>query len=120
MCKSQSYCSRGYLADYFQCDSLKAAGLEARISYPESTQYEIRQNLYWSINNQLNPWCIVQPEDTAEVASALKALVDTENCKFAVRSGGHTPYTGANNINEGVTIDLGKYLPENSTVSLTS
>lgn len=27
-------------------------------------------------------------------------------CKFAIRSGGHTPYAGASNIENGVTIDL--------------
>jgi FAD/FMN-containing dehydrogenase len=29
-----------------------------------------------------------------------------EPCQFAVRSGGHTPIPGSNNINNGVTIDL--------------
>lgn len=32
-----------------------------------------------------------------------------KQCKFAIRSGGHTPYAGASNIEDGVTIDL-KYI----------
>lgn len=28
------------------------------------------------------------------------------DCKFAVRGGGHAPFAGANNINDGITIDL--------------
>lgn len=29
-----------------------------------------------------------------------------KQCKFAIRSGGHTPYAGASNIEDGVTLDL--------------
>jgi FAD/FMN-containing dehydrogenase len=29
-----------------------------------------------------------------------------KSCKFAIRSGGHTPYVGASNIENGVTLDL--------------
>ena len=58
---------------------------------------------------QVNPSCIVQPYSATEVAKAVTALVKankTQSCQFAVRSGGHTTWAGAANIEEGVTIDL--------------
>ncbi|KAI2625177.1 hypothetical protein GGS21DRAFT_531612 [Xylaria nigripes] len=45
------------------------------------------------------------PRSPQEVASVLKAVVAARQ-KFAVRSGGHTSWPGANNIKDGVTIDL--------------
>jgi hypothetical protein len=51
----------------------------------------------------------VQPTTAEEVATTVKALVAAsllKTCQFAVRSGGHTPIPGANNVDDGVTIDL--------------
>lgn len=56
---------------------------------------------------QLHPECIVQPVSAEEVSTAVKTLGSRSNCKFAVRGGGHTTWTGSNNINDGVTLDLG-------------
>lgn len=59
---------------------------------------------------QLTPDCIVQPISTADVVKVINTLVRGASCastKFAVRSGGHTTWAGSNNINDGVTIDLG-------------
>lgn len=44
-------------------------------------------------------------------------------CNFAIRSGGHTPWTGANNIEDGVTLDLSqlnqvKVSPDRKTVDV--
>jgi FAD/FMN-containing dehydrogenase len=55
----------------------------------------------------LHPNCIVQPVSTEEVSTAVKTLGLRSNCKFAVRSGGHSTWAGSNNINDGVTLDLG-------------
>ncbi|KAF1940626.1 FAD-binding domain-containing protein [Clathrospora elynae] len=46
------------------------------------------------------------PQNTQEVALAIKTLTASSSCKFAIRSGGHTPYAGASNIEDGVTLDL--------------
>jgi hypothetical protein len=50
----------------------------------------------------------VQPRSAKDVSRAVSTLVDTDAgaCKFAVRSGGHTTWAGANDISDGVTIDL--------------
>ena len=58
----------------------------------------------------LHPSCIILPTDTAEVALAVKILTAAA-CPFAIKSGGHTPTPGANDINDGITIDL-RYINE--------
>ncbi|KAK7755544.1 hypothetical protein SLS62_002478 [Diatrype stigma] len=103
--------------------SLKEAGLGDVLHLPDSQTYNDRTNSYWSLTAQLRPWAIVQPRTTEEVAKALKALVNTPDVKFAVRSGGHMAWAGANNINDGVTIDLGlmtktTYNPETKLASI--
>ena len=65
---------------------------------------------YWSITAQLTPECIVKAQSTEDVSAAVRALTASHtlfglSCKFAVRGGGHTPWP-ANNIENGVTIDL--------------
>ncbi|KAK3215622.1 hypothetical protein GRF29_8g598138 [Pseudopithomyces chartarum] len=64
---------------------------------------------YFDGKSRLTPDCIVQPRAAKEVATIVKVLTAAsflKRCQFAVRSGGHTPIPGANNIDNGVTIDL--------------
>ncbi|KAI8672946.1 hypothetical protein LRP88_02532 [Fusarium phalaenopsidis] len=91
--------------DIPQAQGLVAAGLESRILSPADAEFKARQESYWSNSAKINPACIVQPRSPEEVATAVKALVAAGQ-KFAVRSGGHTNWTGSNNIQDGVTIDL--------------
>ena len=52
----------------------------------------------------------MQPESTEQVSHVMKLLVEDSSCKqvqFAVRSGGHTTWANSNNIENGLTIDLG-------------
>lgn len=88
---------------------METAGLN--VQYPGVEAYEKSLKSYFSVAAQVRPWCLIQPSDTAEVSKAVIALKNankTEQCQFAVRSGGHTTWPGANNIVEGVTIDLGR------------
>jgi FAD/FMN-containing dehydrogenase len=51
----------------------------------------------------------VQANTADDVATTVKVLTAAsllKPCKFAVRSGGHTPIPGSNDIEDGVTIDL--------------
>lgn len=75
---------------------------------PSNPKYDKAVGSYWSLTSQLKPYCFVQPENAQEVALAVKTLVDKTFCNFAVRSGGHSSVTGFSNIEDGVTIDLGK------------
>ena len=54
----------------------------------------------------MSPSCIFQPASADEVSRALKILIAGQ-CQFAIKSGGHMPILGANNIDDGITIDLG-------------
>ncbi|KUI65220.1 Bifunctional solanapyrone synthase [Cytospora mali] len=83
---------------------LLAAGLQ--VLRPGDEQYVIRQDSYWSSTARLSPVCIVRPRSAEEVSTTIKILVAAGQ-KFAIRSGGHTQFAGGNNIDGGVTIDLG-------------
>ncbi|KAM0548804.1 hypothetical protein ACHAPJ_009660 [Fusarium lateritium] len=87
------------------CALLKSAGLK-HVYYPDSNDYKTRTDSYFSVSSQLQPYCIVQPESAKDVSVIIKTLVPDTKCNLAVRSGGHTVWA-ANNINDGVTIDLG-------------
>ncbi|KAK3325029.1 hypothetical protein B0H66DRAFT_491692, partial [Apodospora peruviana] len=95
-----------------QAECLIHAGLQSQILLPTDADYAARQDSYWSSSAKLKPACIIQPRSAEHVSATLKALV-AANQKFAVRSGGHTNWAGSNNIDGGVTIDLGLL---NSTV----
>ncbi|KAI1501432.1 FAD-binding domain-containing protein, partial [Biscogniauxia marginata] len=87
--------------------NLKTAGLGDVLYVPGEKPYHERIDSYWSLTPRLKPWAIVQPRTTEEVSRVLKTLVAITGCKFAIRSGGHMCFPGANNIEAGVTIDLG-------------
>ncbi|KAI8184267.1 Bifunctional solanapyrone synthase [Colletotrichum sp. SAR 10_75] len=74
---------------------------------PDQDAYQTRNASYWAQSAQLKPWAIVQPRNAEEVSKTVQALVATPACNFAVRSGGHTVWPGASNIQDGITIDLG-------------
>ncbi|KAK0625504.1 hypothetical protein B0T17DRAFT_600017 [Bombardia bombarda] len=76
--------------------------------HPSTSEYEARQSSYWSSSaKQLSPSCIIQPRNAGEVGKALRILTTTKT-SFAIRSGGHMQWAGANSIGpHGVTIDLG-------------
>jgi len=54
----------------------------------------------------------VSPKCANDVSITLKIL-EQSGCQFAVKSGGHVPFTGASDINGDVTIDLAS-LKENT------
>jgi FAD/FMN-containing dehydrogenase len=52
------------------------------------------------------PSCRVVPISTEEVAKTVQLLA-SHGCLFSIKSGGHSGISGASNIENGVTIDLG-------------
>ncbi|KAK4113194.1 FAD-binding domain-containing protein [Canariomyces notabilis] len=97
------------VSDVSIAETLATAGLQGQVLLPGDAEYVARQDSYWSNSVKgLQPAAIVQPRSAQEVSATLRALVATKT-KFAIRSGGHTQFAGANNIGaDGVTIDLGK------------
>jgi FAD/FMN-containing dehydrogenase len=92
-----------------QCDALITAGLGGRLFFPQDASYNASLTSYYSGNVQhLHPWCILQPETTEQVSTAVKALASqspADNWAVAVRGGGHA-FWPSNNVDHGVTIDL--------------
>jgi FAD/FMN-containing dehydrogenase len=80
-------------------------GLQKKVLRPHDAEYKKRQESFWSLYSKVEPACIVCPTSAGEVSTILKTLTDAGQ-QFAVRSGGHMQWTGANNIQGGVTIDL--------------
>ncbi|KAL8951211.1 MAG: hypothetical protein Q9222_002795 [Ikaeria aurantiellina] len=75
----------------------------ALTAYPNTTLYNTEQSLFWSETTVLAPACVFSPKTAQHVAGAMKIIVAT-NTRFAVRSGGHMPNPGCNNVNGGVLI----------------
>ncbi|KAK2816744.1 hypothetical protein FQN49_008026 [Arthroderma sp. PD_2] len=92
-----------------KCDALRKAGLGDRLLFPTDAGYEPQIETWWAKNSRLRPYCLVLPHSTDEVSTAFTALVDVDegagDWHIAIRSGGHG-WPGANNIINGVTIDL--------------
>ncbi|KAF2010251.1 FAD-binding domain-containing protein [Aaosphaeria arxii CBS 175.79] len=91
------------------CQALQGAGLQ-NVLFSGDAAYKNRTESYWSVSAQLTPHCIVQPTSTDDVVKVVNILVGDGACsstKFAVRSGGHTTWAGSNNIEDGITVDLG-------------
>ncbi|KAL4998711.1 hypothetical protein BDV10DRAFT_194239 [Aspergillus recurvatus] len=91
--------------------------LGPKVSFPYTDPYITSVHSYFSQQNAaLRPLCVVSPADANDVATAIasitrtSSLLNTEDklqCRFAVRSGGHTSLVGgASNIQNGITIDL--------------
>ncbi|KAL4779282.1 hypothetical protein BJX76DRAFT_365365 [Aspergillus varians] len=98
------------------CHALARSHIGAKVILPGAVAYNESVTSYWAVNVQLEPTCIVQPESAEDVSIAVKTLTragGVSPCQFAVRSGGHMVWAGANNIESGVTIDLSHM---NSTV----
>ena len=92
------------------CSALSSV-LHDKVSYPSDTTYSASLLSYWFQEARLSPTCIVSPTSASDVALIVKTLVrkgagNSNSSSFAIRSGGHTPFAGAANIENGVTIDL--------------
>ena len=92
--------------------------LPGRVSYPGNSVYTASQSSYYSgFERDLNPGCIFTPNNTAEVSRFIKLVnADGKNGKdgngsysttqIAIRAGGHSLFSGAANIQGGVTVDM--------------
>ncbi|KAM0133448.1 hypothetical protein ACHAP3_005974 [Botrytis cinerea] len=94
--------------------STLAKDLEGKVFQPGSDVYKDSLASYFTLQEaQLKPSFVITPTSTQDVAQALKSLralnSQTEiQTKVAIRGGGHSPFAGSANINNGITIDLRK------------
>ncbi|KAL5336888.1 hypothetical protein BJX70DRAFT_409551 [Aspergillus crustosus] len=107
------------------CQQLYTSSIQDRTVFPGSIAYNNFVHSYFAVNAQLRPTCVVQPLSTEDVSVAVQVLTRSfaEPCLFAVRSGGHTTFAGASNIELGVTIDLSLmnrtiYDPDSGTATI--
>lgn len=82
------------------------------MQYAGNAGYAASLASYWTTQeSSVQPKCIVIPTSKEDVSVSVFILslgnkVFPGQCNFAVRSGGHTPFAGAANIQAGITLDL--------------
>ena len=95
--------------------SLVESQIPQRIFYPVSPTYNESLSSYYSAQeSDLQPACIFTPTDAAEVSMFIKIINRkagdsarrATRPRFAIRSGGHTIWAGAANIEGGITVDM--------------
>ena len=93
-----------------QCASLSKV-LGDKVSFASERSYTSSVSSYWSSQEvSLAPSCVVLPTSAEDVSVAIKTLYSQklagQDVSFAIRGGGHTPWAGSANIQDGVTIDM--------------
>ena len=79
------------------CQALRAKS-PGHTFFEDSEKYIYEtQTQYWSATAYERPACVFAPQDAEQVAFAVSTLGRTQT-SFAVRSGGHMPVIGCNNI----------------------
>ncbi|EEY22449.1 6-hydroxy-D-nicotine oxidase [Verticillium alfalfae VaMs.102] len=89
------------------CEALLSAGLGDQVLAVADAAYEACLESWWSSSSRLRPACIARPNNAQNAATVVRVLGQNTTSNFAVRSGGHSHRAGGNNIDGGVTIDLG-------------
>jgi hypothetical protein len=90
------------------CGALATAIGSDQVILPNTTAYTERLEGIWAATARKAPWCFVRPASTKDVSAVITTLTSKE-CPFGILSGGHGWFSGANSVEDGVTIDF-KYL----------
>ncbi|KAJ9605215.1 hypothetical protein H2200_010605 [Cladophialophora chaetospira] len=89
------------------CESLEILFGSSVIKQGDSA-YDGFTNGYWSVQQEtVNPFCIFKPSNAVSVSISILISRLTQ-CPFAAKSGGHAAFSGASNIEGGITISLEK------------
>lgn len=90
--------------------TLTGALAPATVFLPGSEEYQKSNGSYFTaFENEIKPSYIAQPsnvQDISKLIRALRPLLAGGQYCIAIRSGGHTPFAGSANIENGVTVDL--------------
>jgi hypothetical protein len=87
------------------CQSLKSK-IPGQVFLSNEAQYTTLNTQRWSNTSILAPSCVFQPQTIQDVSKGVK-LLSSKSCAFSIKSGGHNPLPGANNIDGGVSVVLG-------------
>ncbi|KAI0109096.1 hypothetical protein GGR51DRAFT_512743 [Nemania sp. FL0031] len=77
------------------------------VFWPQSATYVTESTYTYSETCVLSPSCVFEPSDATSIGSALRIIKATRS-RFSVRAGGHMPVPGAQSVQSGVMIALGK------------
>ena len=96
------------------------SALPDSVIFPHDAAFKQSMNSYWAQQEcEVIPACVVRPRNVQQLCTAVTLLkreyderekqAGEEKAKglFAIRSGGHSPVSGAASIKGGVVIDLG-------------
>ncbi|KAM0438527.1 hypothetical protein ACHAPT_001276 [Fusarium lateritium] len=88
------------------CEEISKA-LPKRVFFPISINYNSQSSDYWStLLRGIKSTCVVVPQSTEHVSTAVKILNKYPDVQFAVKSGGHDPNAGHATASNGVLISL--------------
>lgn len=96
-------------APKYNCCQVVDSKIPGRIYYPGSATYNSSvASYYGDSERELSPSCIFRPTTTPEVQDFVHWVTSgtCKNNQFAVRGGGHTYWSGAANIQPGITVDM--------------
>ncbi|KAK0728821.1 hypothetical protein B0T26DRAFT_637485 [Lasiosphaeria miniovina] len=93
---------------------LVGAHFPGKVWFTNSSEYVDSQESYYTLQErELNPSCVFRPARTADVSAFVKLVAANDRYPknlskplFAVRSGGHTLWSGAANVDGGITVDM--------------
>lgn len=97
------------------------------VFFPGSDEYTTSTGSYFAaFENELHPSCVVKPHNAKELAEIVQVISPSAlsgQIQLAIRGGGHTPWAGSANINNGITLDLQKMTgvnvnPQTNVVSI--
>ncbi|KAG8160696.1 hypothetical protein KVR01_008960 [Diaporthe batatas] len=95
------------------CEALEKVLGDKIVVFPSNPAYKLSSGSYFSLKNvDLHPTCIALPKSAEQVSAAVQTLTRGfvewgEQCKFAIRGGGHTTFPGAASMDDGIVLDLG-------------
>ncbi|KAF2668477.1 FAD-binding domain-containing protein [Microthyrium microscopicum] len=90
------------------CKAIDTA-LPTHVKYSGDSEFKTEQANYWSyVNKDEIPACIVFPNTTQDVSTALGALRPYTAVKWTVKSGGHDPNPGQSSVPGGVVIAMAR------------
>ncbi|KAF2017049.1 6-hydroxy-D-nicotine oxidase [Aaosphaeria arxii CBS 175.79] len=93
-------------AEYASCCQALKNELPAQVFTTNETGYIELNTQRWSNTSILAPSCVFEPQSAEDVSKGVQTLA-AGSCPFSIKSGGHNPIPGANNIDGGVSIVLG-------------
>ncbi|KAI1778217.1 FAD-binding domain-containing protein [Hypoxylon cercidicola] len=92
--------------------ALKETFPSSQILLPGTEPYDKRNQSYLATQeSDIEPACIFQPENTKDVSRFIQIIKPTAlsgKTAFAIRGAGNMPLPGCSNIQDGITLDLGR------------